>query len=216
MHDDQCAEQPASRPSILIVSEIRLYREGLAGVLSQLHDFHRVNTCESAAESVCLFGHDQFDMILLDMSAPSGDSSARLFSRQFPSVKIVALAVPETEQHVLACAEAGVMAYVPREGSIDDLVKAIRHAARGEALCSPSITGGLMRRVALLAHDTSLTNTLTPRELEIAGHLAHGTSNREIAVRLGIELCTVKNHVHNILDKLGVERRADVAACISR
>lgn len=73
-----------------------------------------------------------------------------------------------------------------------------------------------MRRVAMLAHDNSVTSRLTSRELEIAGHIALGTTNRAIASSLGIELCTVKNHVHNILDKLGVERRADVAECIRR
>ncbi|WP_197514979.1 response regulator transcription factor [Mycobacterium sp. 852013-50091_SCH5140682] len=201
---------------VVIVSDIRLYREGLARVLALLPDIESVVTCESAAECVGLIDRVESDIILLDMSALGSASSARLFCRECPSVKVVALAVPETEHHVLACVEAGVMGYVAREGSIDDLVCAIRHAARGEALCSPSITGGLMRRVAMLAHDNSVTNRLTPRELEIAEHIALGTTNRGIASSLGIELCTVKNHVHNILDKLGIERRADVAACIGR
>jgi len=214
MLDNRHHHQPTDRLRIAIVSEIRLYREGLARVLTQLPDVEAVSTCDSAAESVGVRQHVDSDIILLDMSAPGSASSARWLSREHPSVKIVALAVPETEQHVLACVEAGVMGYVSREGSIEDLVSTIRHAARGEALCSPSITGKLMRRVATLALDASLTSRLTPRELEIAEQLALGTSNRGIATSLGIELCTVKNHVHNILDKLGVARRADVAACI--
>ncbi len=214
MRRDRHSHQQCDRLCIVIVSDIRLYREGLARVLSQLPDVETVRTCESAADGVGVVTHVAPDIILLDMSALGSASSARLFSRELPTVKIVALAVPETERHVLACVEAGVMGYVSREGSIDDLVCAIRHAARGEALCSPSITGGLMRRVAMLAHDDCVTSRLTRRELEIAEHIALGTTNRGIAMSLGIQLCTVKNHVHNILDKLGVEHRADVAARI--
>ena len=207
---------PADGLRIVIVSDIRLYREGLSRVLSQLHDVGCVATCESATECLGLAHQFQPDIILLDMSAASSASSARLLSREFSSAKIVALAVPETEPRVLACVEAGVTGYVAREGSIDDLVTAIRHSARGEAICSPIIAAGLMRRVATLAHDKSLTSHLTAREVEIAQHIALGMSNRAIATRLGIEICTVKNHVHNILEKLGVDGRADVGGCIHR
>jgi DNA-binding NarL/FixJ family response regulator len=115
---------------------------------------------------------------------------------------------------VLACVEAGVSGYVPRTGSIEDLVAAIRSAVRGEARCPPVITSALMRRVATLANAGGAGHRLTTRELEIAEHIALGMSNREIARRLGIELCTVKNHVHHMLEKLGVSRRADIADCV--
>jgi len=195
---------------VLITSEIRLYRDGLARVLSQLSDIAAVATCETAAE--CLVADHNFgpDVILLDMSMAGSAGAARLLTRQEPSVKIVALAVPETEQGVLACVEAGISGYVPREGSIDDLVSAIRHSVRGEAVCSPTVTAELMRRVALHAQYASATRQLTARELEIAERLGLGMSNRVIASSLGIELCTVKNHVHHILEKLGVSRRSDV------
>lgn len=199
---------------IVIVSDIRLYRDGLARVLALLDDVADVATCETAIE--CLARAHRFapDIILLDMSTTSSDSAARLFSRELSSARIVALAVPESAPRILACVEAGVTGYVAREGSVDDLIAAIRHAARGEALCSPVIALGLMRRLAAGAHDKSLAAHLTARELEIAEHIALGMSNRVIADRLGIELCTVKNHVHNILEKLGVGRRADVAGYI--
>ena len=216
MLDDCNLAQAIHRSRIAIISEIRLYREGLALFLAQLPDFEVVSTCDCTAESVYALQRVQCDMILLDMSAPGSASTARWLIREHPSVKIVGLAVAETEQQVLACVEAGVMGYVSRDGSIDDLVAALRYAARGEALCSPSVTGQLMRRVATLAHDVSPLSRLTPRELEIAAYLALGTTNRGIAASLGIELCTVKNHVHKILDKLKVSRRADVASCIGR
>jgi two-component system nitrate/nitrite response regulator NarL len=199
---------------IVIVSDIRLYRDGLAHVLSLLDDVADVATCETAIECLAHAHRSAPDIILLDMSTTSSDSAARLFSRELRSARIVALAVPESEPRILACVEAGVTGYVAREGSVDDLISAIRHAARGEALCTPVIAGGLMRRLAAGAHDKSLAAHLTARELEIAEHIALGMSNRVIANRLGIELCTVKNHVHNILEKLGVGRRADVVGYI--
>lgn len=195
---------------IIIVSAIRLYRDGLARILAQLDDVAAVATYETAIDCIAAARPYRPDIILLDMSSADSATAARLFSAQLPSARIVALAVPEIESRVLACVEAGVSGYVAREGSIDDLIAAIRHSARGEALCSPVIAGGLMRRVATLANDKSVTAQLTAREAQIAEHIAHGLSNRAIAACLGIELCTVKNHVHNILEKLGVGRRADV------
>jgi len=196
---------------IIIVSDIRLYRDGLARALSQLEDVSDVATCGAAIDCVVLAQRFRPNVIVLDMSSASSASSARLFARELVSTKVVAIAVRETEPHVLACVEAGATGYVSREGSLDDLVAAIRRSSRGEALCSPAITGGLMRRVAMLARNQDVTRHLTARELEIAEHIALGMSNRGIAARLGIELCTVKNHVHNILEKLGVDRRSDVA-----
>jgi two-component system, NarL family, nitrate/nitrite response regulator NarL len=195
---------------IVIVSAIRLYRDGLAHVLSELEDVAEVLTSDAAVESLGAAIQFSPDVILLDMMATSSASSAQLFAKNIPRATIVAIAVPETEPFVLACVEAGVTGYVPREGSIDDLVTAIRLSARGEALCSPVIAAGLMRRVATLAQCTSNVGHLTTRELEIAEHITLGMSNRDIAGCLGIELCTVKNHVHNILEKLGVNRRSDV------
>jgi two-component system nitrate/nitrite response regulator NarL len=201
---------------IVIVSEIRLYRDGLARVLEELDDVAEVLSCDPAADYAGPAARFLPHVILLDMTARSSAASARLLAKKIPQATIVAIAVPETEPCVLACVEAGVTAYVPRKGSIDDLVTAIRLSARGEALCSPVIAAGLMRRLATLAQCTGGARNLTSRELEIAEHVALGMSNRDIAGCLGIELCTVKNHVHNMLEKLGVTRRCDVAAFIDR
>lgn len=198
---------------IAVVSEIRLYRDGLARVLSDLDDVSDVQAYETALSCVTMSRDLPPHVVLLDMSTTDGAASARLLSRELSSTRIVALAVPETEPHVVACVEAGVSGYVPRSGSIDDLVAAIRCALRSEAVCSPVITWGLMRRITALAN-AGARQRLTARELEIAGYIELGLSNREIASRLGVELCTVKNHVHHMLEKLGVNRRADIADCI--
>jgi two-component system, NarL family, nitrate/nitrite response regulator NarL len=199
---------------IAIVSDIRLYRDGLARVLSDLDDVAKVATYDTAEDCVGPAVGFSPHIILLDMTTSRSSSSLRLFARNLPGASIVAIAVPETEPFVLACVEAGVTGYVPREGSIDDLVTAVRLSARGQALCSPVIAAGLMRRLATLARCAGISRNLTTRELEIAEYIALGMSNRDIASRLGIELCTVKNHVHNMLEKLGATRRTEIAGYI--
>ena len=128
---------------------------------------------------------------------------------------MVALGVADADDHVLGCAEAGVAGYVPRDASLDDLVAVIESAFRGEAICSPRIAGSLLRRIATLAagqNGTMPLAHLTGREREIVRLIDRGLSNKEIARDLGIEVATVKNHVHNILEKLQVRRRGEAAA----
>ena len=101
------------------------------------------------------------------------------------------------------------------DASVAELVAAIESVARGESLCTPSVAAALMRRLASLARswaDADPIEPLTRREREILELIDEGLSNKQIAQRLRIELPTVKNHVHHILGKLGVHRRAEAAA----
>jgi DNA-binding NarL/FixJ family response regulator len=132
--------------------------------------------------------------------------------------RIVAFAVAEEDdREVLACAEAGVAGFVGRDASVNDLVVALHTALRGEVRCSPRVAGLMMRRIAAysdlgpFAYDRS---RLTRREIEIVELIDVGLSNKEIACRLGIETATVKNHVHNLLEKLRVHRRGEAAAAV--
>jgi DNA-binding NarL/FixJ family response regulator len=102
--------------------------------------------------------------------------------------------------------------YVPRDGSLSDLVAAIESAAHGELRCSPKIAASLFQRVARLTDETRhSTASLTRREEEIARLIDQGLSNKQIARRLQIEVSTVKNHVHSVLKKLQATRRTLVA-----
>ena len=118
------------------------------------------------------------------------------------------LDVPECEETVLACIEiAGAMGYVTKSGSLEDVFHAIQSAMSGETLCPPRVTHLVFARVSELSHQIASTRphsskSLTRREQAIVSAIEKGLSNKEIAVQLGIEVSTVKNHVHNILDKL--------------
>ena len=200
---------------VFVIADIRLYREGLAGCLAREQDMEVVGMAADRAEAIRRVGDLTPDVALLDMAMPESAATVRAIARTAPGVRVVGLAVPENERDVIAFAEAGIAGYVPREGSLADLVAAVRGAARGEAICSPEIAGGLLRRIAALSVERaprSPAATLTSREREIVRLIDDGLSNKEIALRLCIQLATVKNHVHNILEKLHVNRRAEAAA----
>jgi len=200
---------------LLIVADIRLYREGLAGVLDRQDQFRVTATAADADGALAALRGCQPDVVLLDMAMPDSLETARAIIDIAPAVKVVGLSVAETEHDVVACAEAGMVGYVPRQGSLPDLIAALESVARGEALCSPRMAAGLLRRVAALAatQPKGLAQAhLTAREHEILALLDGGLANKEIAQRLGIEVATVKNHVHNILEKLQVHRRGEAAA----
>ena len=212
--------KPATAPDSLrlfVIVAIRFYREGLAEILGKLPDVAEVATATDGRDGLAHVRQFSPHIVLLDMSLQDSSEIARALVRIAPEAKVVALGVPETEAHVVACAEAGVAGYVPRDGSLDDLVTSVRAVARGEIVCSAKISASLMRRVAVLAQLGEAARPiarLTTREKEIVDLIALGLANREIAGQLGIELCTVKNHVHHILEKLGVRHRADVSTYV--
>ena len=204
--------------SVLVVSELRLLAEALARLLDDGTGVRVVGTATGAAEHLGVFAADPPDIVLLD-SATEDPAVVRDVLAAAPESKIVVVGVSEAEDDVIAWAEAGVAGYVSRDASLDELRQAVSGAARGEVPISPRMAATLLKRVAALAavqappaHDARLTK----REIEIVRLIDEGLSNKEIARRLGIELTTVKNHVHNILEKLKVSRRADAAAVVKR
>ncbi len=195
---------------VLIGSEVRLYRIGLERLLREIPDTTIVGTASSAEEASELAGALIHEVMLLDMAMPDAYGIARRVGRLSPVSKVVALGTPENEAEVLACAEAGIAGYVTGDGSVEDVVAAIRTIARGEVYCSAKVASSLVRRVAERASSMpAASGSLTAREAQILKLLQQGLSNKMISRTLGIELPTVKNHVHNILTKLGIHRRAE-------
>jgi DNA-binding NarL/FixJ family response regulator len=203
----------------ITVSDVRLFREGLADLLRRFREFEVLGTARDLADAVALLEDAAADVVLLDMASADGLATVRYLVTAYPTLKIVAVAVPETESDIIACAEAGVSGYVPREASTVELIDAMTAAVSGELHCSARIAGSLLRRVTRLA-SVSLTSPdapyLTPRERDVLRLLEFGRSNKEIARSLCIELATAKNHVHNVMEKLGVRRRGEAAAATRR
>ena len=202
----------------LVAAPVKLHGEGLCLILDAVDDIRVVGTATSAPDTLELASRLAPDILLLDLTmAEALEVVGTLGSRAGP--RVVALTVPDGEDPALACLESGVSTYVTRDGSGGDLVQAIRDAHAGELRCSPRMAARLARRINVLSHATPADprfDTLTTREADVLVLINDGLCNKEIAARLHIGLTTVKNHVHNVLGKLGVGNRNEAAALARR
>jgi two-component system nitrate/nitrite response regulator NarL len=203
--------------STMVVSDVRLYREGLAQNLSTVEDISIEGTTPYGGPALRALAAGSPRVTILDLTRREDLAVVRTVAAVAPSTRIVVLAVPELDTDIVKWVEAGIAGYVTRDAGLDELVTAIRCAARDELVCSPRAAGALRRRVAALAteHAAALAVDLTPRQYEVLSLIACGQSNKEIASALRIELPTVKYHVHNSLDRLGVARRGEAVARIT-
>ena len=205
-------------PSIAIVHHHRLLREALALGLSQnaFPVIYQANEVEQlTAES-----KDISPNILLAETCQPLDKCLdclRRFRRVAPECKVIMLEVPNQDDTILACIEiGGVSGYVVEDGSFRDVIGAVRAVSAGESICSPRLANLAFKRISTLANRfydlrTSEISCLTRREQDIMEAIERGLSNKEIAGDLKIEVSTVKNHVHNILDKLHLQNRRSAA-----
>lgn len=203
---------------VLIVCDIRLYGEGVILLLERQTNIEMAPLVTDGRAARLAVRDYQPNVILVDAAMPDGLAIVRDMIESDPTTRVIALAVLDTEQEVFACIEAGACGYISRQAAGSDLVATIESVARGEAIVSPRMVASILRRVKALAgdHATGIRRAhLTSREVEIVKLLESGLSNKHIASRLNIELSTVKNHVHNILEKLRVHRRSDVAREVS-
>jgi len=159
------------------------------------------------------------DIVVVDAGLGGGLEIARDLRARRPSVRIVALGIDDEPRIALMWAKLGAAALVSRTASLDEVVDTLVAVARGESPCSPKVAAALLRGISGSrdgeAHEDG-NESLTSREHEIALLLTDGLTNKEIAWRLHIEPGTVKNHVHSVIHKLGVSRRAQVAAALRR
>jgi two-component system, NarL family, nitrate/nitrite response regulator NarL len=199
---------------VFLLSDVRLYREGLLWSLARQPAFEVLEAADLSKAALARLAVLRPDVIILDVGAPDSFALAKSLGISLPNTKIVAFAVSEIDHLVLACAEAGIAGYVAPDGSEEDLVTAIEYALRGELYCSPRIAGLLLRRVTALSSQPEKAaepGSLTQRERQVLALMGEGMSNKEIGRALRIGDSTVKNHVHNILEKLQVHRRGEAA-----
>jgi DNA-binding NarL/FixJ family response regulator len=208
---------------VFLLTDVRLYAEGLIHMLEREPSIDVIGTSSSPGQAIEAVSDASVQVILLDLKPPEGPAVARQIRDAAPEVWLVALAVPEADDEVVAWAEAGIAGVLPRDGSLGDLVTMIHTVVHGETVCSPRVAAALLRRVAVLARDpdrspaTDLPGPqLTYREMEVVRLMARGLSNKEIAGSLGIALPTVKNHIHHVLEKLQVRTRSEAAALVLR
>lgn len=202
------------RPRIVIVSDVVLYREGLGASLAR---DARLNVVELVNSRAALPAISRIlpDAVLIDGGIAESLALARTIWASVPAVRIVGFGIAGDADKIVACAESGLAAFVDRDGSIDELVRAVLSALKGELACSPKVTALMCERLAHLSAGGQRPEPLTRREREIALLVGEGLSNKEIARDLRIGPSTVKNHVHNILEKLRVRRRSAISHQLS-
>jgi two-component system, NarL family, nitrate/nitrite response regulator NarL len=202
--------------SALIISEVRFLRDSLAEILSRMLGIRVCEQVGTLPDAMASAETLRPELVLLDVAFPGGAQTAMQLRFALPEANVIALGVYETEQNVIAWAEAGVAGYVPNTASVDELVALIGQINHGELTCPPPIVGGMWRRISALAPLSERASptpfSLTKREAEILGLVSAGLSNKDIARRLRISLSTTKTHVHHVLGKLCLTRRADVMA----
>ena len=201
---------------VFVLVDVRLYRDGIAEALERDARFRLVGTAGSLADAREQLDalQQQPDVVLVDLALPEGAGAARVLRTCSPGIGIVALAVREADEEILSWAEAGVAGLVTRDATLAEVLDAVAGAARHEVHTSPAVAAVLLRRVASLAGERPVADgpALTRREREVLGLIDRGLSNKEIAGSLRIEVPTVKNHVHNILEKLHAVGRTEAVS----
>jgi DNA-binding NarL/FixJ family response regulator len=204
---------------LIIASSVRLVRESLAANFQGREDVSVVAVVDLSAQGIAQITAAEADVVLVDVSqAETVVAVARLIKPACPAVKLVAFALDETVDQVFACAAASFSGYVPRESSGEEVHRAVVDAVEGRMHCAPQIAAAMFSRLAGVLRELGPHGSLpamTSRENEILALAAQGSSNKEIARQLAISSATVKNHMHNILQKLHVRRRAQATALMN-
>jgi DNA-binding NarL/FixJ family response regulator len=196
---------------VLLVDDHPVVRSGLAGLLASEPDIEVVGEAGDGETGVALALDLRPDLVLMDLRMPlldGADATARITTAGGP--RVLVLTTYDTDGDILRAVEAGATGYLLKDTPREQLVAAVRAAARGETVLAPPLAAKLMRRVRG-------GDQLTPRETEVLELVAQGLSNGEIARELFIGEATVKSHLLRVFDKLGVsDRTAAVTVALQR
>lgn len=194
---------------VLIVDDHAMFASSLAAVLGQEPDICVVGTACDLASARTRLLEDPVDVLLLDQHLPDGSGVTAIpeLKRLSPSTKFVVLTASADDASLVAAAEAGCVGFLEKSRSIEDLVVAVRAAAAAEATLSPELLTRLMDRMHHAEHGAGYD--LTARELDVLALVAEGLSNGDIGQRLVVSVNTVRNHVANILAKLGAHSKLE-------
>jgi DNA-binding NarL/FixJ family response regulator len=203
---------------VLLVDDQALFREALALLLGVRAEIEVVGEAADGAAALERSAALQPDVVLMDLHMPvlDGIAATRRLRVEQPGVRVLALTTFDDDEDVFAALRAGAVGYLLKDVTSDRLVEALLAAERGESVLQPSVAARVVARFAGLPDDAAprpqpLVVPLSDRELEVLRLLGDGCSNREIATSLFLAEGTVKNHVTNVLAKLGARDRTQAA-----
>lgn len=196
---------------ILIADDHPVVREGVIAMLSREADFDVVGEAKDGVEAVKKAKELSPDVVLIDLRMPEMDGveAMRQIKSVMPEVKFIILTTYSDDEYIFSGIEAGARAYLLKDAPREDLFKAIRAVYRGESLIQPVVASKLLDRFSELSRRTPSGEELSGRELEILSLMAKGAANKEISAQLNIAQSTVKTHITNIFQKLGVNDRTE-------
>jgi len=197
--------------NIVVLTPVRLMGDGLAACVMTRPDIVVRAVVNSLAALRDTLDRPPVDLVLIDVTQGIDLYDVRSIAAEHADVALVALGLNEQRQEVIRCGRAGFVGYVARDASVDALCDALRDVIKGRLACPAEISGGLLR--ALFRREEPIKapsgdQPLTRRESEVLQLIGCGHSNKEIARNLNLSVATVKHHVHNILEKLQLPRRA--------
>ena len=202
---------------ILLIEDNRLLREGLSVMLKEQPDL-KVVASPGNTDALAKARRLKPELILLDLGLRSQNSLRliKLFKKNFPEARVIGMDLVPVQEDLVQYVEAGVCGFVLKDATFDDFLRTIRSVARGVHVLPPPLTGSLFSQIVEHATRKKRGNPftsvkMTNREREVIELIAEGLSNKDIAQRLHLATDTVKSHVHNILEKLALHTRLEIA-----
>lgn len=196
--------------NFLLVTPVRLLGDGLSACIRDRNDVELIGVVRDLAGLREALRTTVPDLVLIDVTQGADVVDVRAIAVEWPELPLVALGLVEQRQQVIRCGRAGFLGYISRDTGTDSLCSALDDVMAGRQKCSAEISSGLLR--ALFHGEKPAPSgdedALTRREREVLGLVGQGLSNKEIARELDLSVATVKHHVHNLLDKMKLQRRA--------
>lgn len=208
-----------TRIRLALIEDNRLLREGLTSLINDEPDLEVVGAFAGGESALQRVGDLAPQVLLLDLGLRNHNSlrAAEVIKKRFPAVKVIVMDLVPMQADLVDFVKAGVSGFIQKDATSDDFLKTVRSVADGAKVLPPSLTGSLFSQIvelALTRGSPELFNAvrMTKRERQIIQLIAEGLSNKEIAQRINVATFTVKSHVHNILEKLALHTRLQVAA----
>lgn len=207
--------------NVLPIIEVRLIANIFADVLDAEPDIAVAGCCTDPGEGLEIIQQQNVDVALVSVGLPNQSALELIhtITDVSPTTKVLALGLSDNPDDVLKYIEAGAAGYIVKGSALDEMIEILRATQRGEARVSAKMAGAMIERLSSLAKTFSTVETgitegvrLTRREQEVLQFIGKGCTNQEIAALLLVEIGTVKNHVHNILEKLNVNNRGEAAS----
>lgn len=203
---------------LLIIEDNRLLRDGISAMLKTQKDIKIVGTTGNQKDTIVKLQQLKPDVILLDLGLRSQNSLnvVEIVKKDFPMAKIIVMDLSPVQGDVNQYVKAGASGFILKDALLDDFLKTIRSVASGNEVLPPNLGSSLFSQIvehAIKNNKVKLSEAvrMTVREKEIINHVAEGLTNKEIAIKMRISSFTVKSHLHNIMEKLTLHSRLEVA-----